>query len=131
MFTRKIIPLIIVAVFLFLIVAVVVLLAGKQPQAKYTVNFSSQTVIKEIKSLNRLETASFTIEKVIDAGTSGSSLKNFFYGDKILLIAHGKVIAGFDLSKISAQDIHIDGSRLTVKLPPPEIFLTALDNEQT
>ncbi len=65
----------------------------------FTVRMSSQTVIKEIRALNRLETASYTIEKVIDAGTTGNRFSELLYGDRILLIAHGQVIAGFDLSK--------------------------------
>jgi hypothetical protein len=38
----------------------------------FYVNTSGTVVIKEIQKLQRLETAAFTIEKIIDAGTSGS-----------------------------------------------------------
>ena len=63
-------------------------------------NTDRAAVIKEMRSLQRLETASFTIEKIIDGGTSGNVFQQFLFGDKILLIAHGQVIAGFDLSQI-------------------------------
>lgn len=96
------------------------------------INTSRAAVIKEIQSLNRLETASYTIEKIIDAGTTDSNaLSNFFFGDKILLIAHGKVIAGFDLSKIDEKDITINGQDLKIKLPPPQVLVATLDNSQT
>ncbi|MBP9719341.1 MAG: DUF4230 domain-containing protein, partial [Candidatus Levybacteria bacterium] len=102
-----------------------------KPKQQYTYNMSSQTVIKELRSLNRLETASFTIEKIIDAGTSGNAFQQFLYGDQILLIAHGQIIAGIDLSKMKDNDVQISGQTIVLKLPAPEILVTTLDNGQT
>lgn len=96
-----------------------------------TFNMSSKTVIKELRALNRLETASFTIEKVIDAGTSGNRFQELLYGDRILLIAHGEVIAGFDLANLKDNDIDIRGTQATLTLPPPQILVTSLDNNET
>lgn len=97
-----------------------------------TINTSRASVIKEMRSLSRLETASFTIEKVIDAGTTGGNIfQQFLFGDKILLIAHGQVIAGFDLSQISESDVKVSGTSVTLKLPPPQILVATLDNTQT
>ena len=107
------------------------LLWSRSKTSQYSFSMNSQTVIQEVKSLNRLETASFTIEKVIDAGTTGSKLQELLFGDRILLIAHGQVIAGYDLSKVSKEDIQVQGPNLTINLPAPEIFLTTLDNSQT
>lgn len=98
---------------------------------KYTFNLGSQTVVKQIQSLNRLETASFTIEKVIDAGTTGNRLQQFLVGDRLLLIAHGEVIAGFDMREIMDEDIRVSGETLRVTMPAPEILVSKLDNEQT
>ncbi len=99
--------------------------------SKYTVNLSSQTVIKQMESLNRIETASYTMEKIIDVQTSGTALQRFLYGDRILLIAHGQVIAGFNLAKVQENQIKVDGKKLQMTLPAPEILVTKLDNEQT
>jgi len=89
-------------------------------------------VIKEMRSLNRLETASFTIEKVIDAGSTDSNIiGKLLFGDKILLIAHGDVIAGVDLSQIKEGDVSIHDSTLSIKLSAPTIFITSLDNSKT
>lgn len=97
-----------------------------------TVNTSRASVIKQMRSLSRLETASFTIEKVIDAGTTGGNVfQQFLFGDKILLVAHGQVIAGFDLSQMSDRDIKVSGKTLRFTLPPPQIFVATLDNTQT
>lgn len=98
---------------------------------KYTFNMGSQTVIKQIQSLSRLETSSFTIEKVIDAGTTGNKLQQFLVGDRLLLIAHGEVIGGFDMSEIKDEDIKVDGKTIRVKMPAPSILVSKLDNEQT
>jgi hypothetical protein len=81
--------------------------------------------------LSRLETSSFRVEKIIDAGTNYPELQQFLFGDQLLLIAQGEVIAGFDLSKISDKDIKISGETLTVNLPAPEILVVSLDNNQT
>lgn len=97
----------------------------------YTYRFGSQTIIKQITSLNRLETASYTIEKVIDAGTSGNRLQQFLVGDRLLLIAHGQVIAGFDMSKVRIEDLDVTGQTLRITMPAPEILVSKLDNEQT
>ncbi|CAN5197320.1 hypothetical protein BH11PAT1_BH11PAT1_2770 [soil metagenome] len=116
---------------LVLLLSVCVLLLRSGSGNKYTVTASSQTVIKQLQSLNRLETASFTIEKVIDAGTNGNQFQQILFGDRILLIASGKVIAGFDLSKLSANDVQIRGKTLRLTLPSPEILVTSLDNKET
>lgn len=95
------------------------------------INTSRTAVIKEIRNLQRIETASFTIEKIIDGGSSGNTFEQLLFGDKILLIAHGQVIAGFDLSQISDKDIEIKANTIRLSLPKPQILVTTLDNTQT
>lgn len=97
----------------------------------YNFNVSGTAVVKELKALKRLETTTFTIEKVIDAGTSSNSLKEFFFGDRLLLIAQGEVIAGFNLENLSNKDIKVDKGTLTLNLPKPEILVSRLDSEKT
>lgn len=95
------------------------------------IGLNQTAVVLQMKELNRLETASFTIEKIIEAGTDGNTFQNVLFGDKILLIAHAEIIAGFDLSKMSADDVTIEDNSLSIRLPAPEILVTDLDNEQT
>lgn len=124
-----------VTIFVFALILISVFLFVRrffgEPTDKYKTNLSSQTVIKQIRSLNRLETSSYTIEKIIDVGTSGSQIRQFLVGDRILLIAHGNVIAGFDLSKVGDENINIEGSTLRLTLPAPEILVTKLDSDET
>lgn len=96
------------------------------------INTNRAAVIKQIQNLQRLETASFTIEKIIDAGTSGENVfQRLLFGDKILLIAHGQAIAGFDLSLISEKDVQVNGKNLKITLPKPQLLTVSLDNTQT
>lgn len=103
----------------------------KAPAAGHTFNLDRAAVIEQIRSLNRLETASFTIEKIIEAGTDYNRLSEFLFGDHILLVTHGEVTAGFDLSTLSEKDISVSSARLSVRLPAPHIISTRLDNDQT
>ncbi len=95
------------------------------------VNLSSTAVVKELQALNRYETTSFTIEKIIDAGKSGGVFTNLLFGDKLLLIAHGQVIAGFDFSKLKNNSVSIRGESVTIDLPSPEILVSRIDEEKT
>ncbi|GAC1355355.1 MAG: hypothetical protein NVSMB42_13690 [Herpetosiphon sp.] len=90
-------------------------------------------VIQSIRSLNKLEATTFIAEKVIEAGQQGNQIYNFLLGDKLLLIAHGDVIAGFDLSHLREQDIIVNdtGDTVSLTLPPPEVLTYRLDNAKT
>jgi hypothetical protein len=89
------------------------------------------SIIHEVRALARLETIQYAVEKVITAET-GQEFLGFLFGDRLLLVAHGTVIAGVDLDKIGADDIEVDAEgRATLLLPPTEIFVTVLDNEKS
>lgn len=96
------------------------------------INLNQAAVVKEVKGLNRLETAQFTIEKIIDAQENENNIfQKILYGNRILLIAHGEVIAGFDLSTIKESDIIVSGSNLTINIHKPQILVSKLDNDKT
>ncbi|HBG74239.1 MAG: hypothetical protein A2X25_03640 [Chloroflexi bacterium GWB2_49_20] len=88
------------------------------------------TIIHEVRSLARLETIQYTVEKVITAEI-GQGPFAFLFEDRLLLVAHGMVIAGIDLEKLTPQDMWLDGSVLTVRLPDAEVFIATLNNEKT
>jgi hypothetical protein len=89
------------------------------------------TIIRQVSSLSRLETASYTIEKVITA-ESGQGAFSFLFGDRLILVAHGQVIAGVDLSKMGEDDVIVaeDGTAV-VTLPPAEILVVKLNNQDS
>lgn len=89
------------------------------------------TIIREVRSLARLETIQYTVEKVITAETR-QGLFGFLFGDRLLLVAHGTVIAGVDLGQLGPHDVWLDDQgRVYLKLPPAEVFVATLDNETT
>lgn len=111
------------------IMAVLYFWLGANPS--YRFGSDRAAVIRQVQTLSRLETASFTIDKIIEAGTGYDKLRQFLFGDKLILVAHGKVVAGFDLSKMKPQDFKGSGSSISITLPAPEIFSTIIDNTQT
>jgi uncharacterized protein DUF4230 len=88
------------------------------------------TYITEVRALARLETIQYSIEKVITA-EMGQGTFGFLFGDKLLFVAHGTVIAGIDMSKINPEDLRMDSGVLYVKLPASEIFVATLDNDKS
>jgi hypothetical protein len=88
------------------------------------------SIIHEIRSLARLETIQYSVEKVITADSGQEELKALF-GDKLLFVAHGEVIAGIDLEKIGLEDVKLNGKVITIQLPPAEVLITRLDNEKS
>ncbi len=100
-----------------------------------TVDTSSTAVVQQMKSLNRLESADFTIEKVISAYQHSDFLDGL-YGGKVLFVAHADVVAGVDMSQMSEGDITVTLStsntlQATVHLPPAQIFNTTLDEKKS
>ena len=88
------------------------------------------TIFNEIRPLARLETIQYTVEKVITAEEGQEHIAELF-GDRLLLVAHGTVIAGVDLSKLTAENLELHDGILAVHLPEPEIFSASLDNDKT
>jgi hypothetical protein len=96
-----------------------------------TVYPSAVSVVLQVRSLARLETAQYTIEKVITAET-GQGILGPLFGDRLIFVAHGEVIAGLDLSRIGENDVTVtpDG-QVTLVMPAPEVFVSALDNDKS
>ena len=88
------------------------------------------SIIHEVRSLARLETIQYSVEKVITAENSQGRFA-FLFGDRLLFVAHGVVIAGVDLEKLGPEDITIKNGVVTMRLPAAEIFVASLDNEKS
>lgn len=89
------------------------------------------TIVREVRSLARLETIHYSVEKIIVAET-GQGPFGFLFGDRLLLVAHGNVIAGVDLDKIDLDSVWMDDlGRVFIVLPEPEVFVATLDNEKS
>jgi hypothetical protein len=88
------------------------------------------TIVHEVRSLARLETIQYSVEKVITAEI-GQGFFGFLLGERILFIAHGTVVAGVDLQKLQPEDLRTENGILYVQLPEAEIFVATLNNEDS
>lgn len=89
------------------------------------------TIIRQVRGLSRLETASYAVEKVITAESRQGPF-DFLFGDRLILVAHGEVIAGVDLGKMGEGDIIVaEEGTVVVTLPQAEILVVTLDNQKS
>lgn len=96
-----------------------------------SIDTSLPTVVNKIQRLQRLETVSFSLDKIVEGNRQSSVLPDFLAGDKLLLVVHGEAIAGIDLSQLKPSDVEIRGHAIQVKLPPAQVFVTSLDNAKS
>jgi len=89
-------------------------------------------VITHINALGRLETTKFTMRTIIDLANEPANLwQEIFGSDQLMLMAEGEVVAGFDLNKVTKDDIIVQGTQVEITLPAPEILFSRIDNERT
>ena len=83
-------------------------------------------VIDEIKKIGEFTSICYYEElALIDSmkrTTKFTELTHSDITDELVLIAHGKIRAGFDLSKLGEDDIMVTGDTLSIRLPHAEIF---------
>jgi hypothetical protein len=88
------------------------------------------SIIHDVRTLARLETIQYSIEKVVTAD-SGRQDFEILFGDRLIFVAHGTVIAGIDLADLGTDDLWLDSGTLYVHLPEPQIFIATLDNNKS
>ena len=87
-------------------------------------------IIREVQSLARLETIQYSVEKVITAEINQGVFGPLF-GDRLLFVAHGYVIAGVDLANLSSEDLWLEDDTLYARIPEAEVFVATLKNDQS
>jgi len=95
------------------------------------IHIDQPTVVRQIQQLQRLETISFTMDKIISGEHDSPYLPKFLVSDRLLLVVHGEVIGGVDLSKLQSADVVVQGQSISLRLPQAQILVTRLDNAQT
>jgi hypothetical protein len=89
------------------------------------------TVVLQIQKLQRLQTVSFTLEKILAGERNNPYLPPFLAGERLLLVVHGDATAGIDLAKLKVEDVTVNRRSAAVRLPEPELFAVRIDNEKT
>ena len=93
---------------------------------------NTANVVEKIKSISEFTTACYYEEAVLknsktEAGEQ-NKLMSFVHikadsvHSEVVILAKGKVRAGYNLGNISEEQIKISGDSITVALPTPEIF---------
>jgi hypothetical protein len=106
-------------------------LATKVSGRTRVMNVSQPTVVEKIQRLERLDTVTYTMDKVVEGSRTSDILPDFLVGDKLILTVHGQAIAGVDLSQVQSSDVTVNGKSVHVRLPPAQIFVSALDSSKT
>lgn len=72
------------------------------------------------------------MQTVVDIENERDTIWERIFGtDKLLLIATGEAIAGFDLDKVGPDDLIVKGQSVTLTLPPPEVFSYFMDENES
>ncbi|MBE9587012.1 MULTISPECIES: DUF4230 domain-containing protein [Moraxella] len=102
---------------------------------------SRDGVVTEIQKMARLNTVAFGVDTVITAQKEGNWYKLWQDEQKGLFVARGRVLAGVDLGKITADNVQVTfdpqtdpkvapHANITVTLPPSQVFEVFLDDIQ-
>jgi hypothetical protein len=104
----------------------------RTPTATPTPTPTPRVIITEVRALGRLESSIYMLQTVIDLEREPTNVWERVLGtDKLLLVASGEVVAGFDLARIEPKDIVVSGNRVSIVLPPAEILYSKVDNDRT
>jgi hypothetical protein len=89
-------------------------------------------VVERVQNLGRLETVKYTVEHVVEAEKEGQVFLFIEIGRyRVLLVAYGEVVAGVDLTQVRPEDVRVEGSNVTIVLPPAEILSSEVDPART
>jgi hypothetical protein len=91
--------------------------------------YTSATLLQQVKTLSELVTVQYVVEKVVvveDVKWIAVLGEN-----RVLMVAHGVVKAGLDLNRLGPGDLRVVGKKIVIKLPPPQITESFLDDKET
>lgn len=89
----------------------------------HTEAVTSQSVVLSLQKQGFLVTQGYiSNERVTIDRSTGSALKDFFFGQTIEAVGKVRVSSGVDLKKVTSTDVFIDSTTVTITLPPVEIY---------
>ncbi|MCQ9325997.1 DUF4230 domain-containing protein [Neisseria dentiae] len=99
----------------------------KQPQQEQQV-LTREGVLTQIQNLNRLESTAFHIDTIVKTEKKGNWYALWQDAQTGLFMAQGRVLAGLDLNKLTADNVNVVDGKVIISLPPVEILDVNLDN---
>ncbi len=95
--------------------------------------FNTATVVAGVQSLSQLVTVKYVLEKVVvledPARYFGVTIP--LGENRLILLAHGEVKAGVDLSQLTEGDVSISGRKIVLTLPPARVTDAFLVEQRT
>ncbi len=95
--------------------------------------YTPATLLRQVQTLAQLVTVQYVMEKVEILEDPPANLFRQFLPDntRVMLIAHGVVKAGVDLSRLQPGDIQIQDGKAVIHLPRAQITDAYLDDSRT
>src|SRR2546423_8644036 len=86
--------------------------------------YNTATLLQQVQTLSQLITVKYVLEKVEVLEDPSQNVIRALLPDNthVILLAHGVVKAGMDLTQLKAADLQIAGKQVTVHLPPAQIM---------
>lgn len=83
-------------------------------------------IVRQVRDVSELTTAMFEMDAVVPVSEKGKIAQS-----KLLYIAHGNVRVGVDLKEFQADNVQVEGDKITVTLPPLKILDSKLNLEHS
>lgn len=97
------------------------------PKPEIRQEISSQVILTALHDRGFLVTQTYMFDQpVVIKKTTGSALKDFFFGQTITARGTMEVNLGIDFAKVSQDDVIIAAEGVTVKIPKTSLFNTRL-----
>ncbi|UNU72874.1 DUF4230 domain-containing protein [Moraxella nasovis] len=123
-----------------LVIWLIFMMKSQQPKPAVSA-VTRDGVVTQIQSLSRLESVAYGVDTIITAQKQGTWQRLWQDEQKGIFVAHGRVLAGVDLSKITADMVQVSydtqsnpavapHAHVVITLPPSEVFEVFLDEIQ-
>jgi hypothetical protein len=95
--------------------------------------YNSAILLQEVKTLSQLVTVQYVLERtvVVEVPPEGLLHQMFAGENRLLMVVHGIVKAGLDLSQLQPDDLQVTKKKIVMKLPRAQITDAYLDEKQT
>ena len=89
-------------------------------------------IVSQVRDVSELTTAMFEMDAVVPVSDKRLIIADIPIAEsKLLYVAHGNVRVGVELSKFQADDVQIEGDKISVTLPALKVLDSKLDLEHS
>ena len=96
-----------------------------------TVDRNRPVLLQSLEDVSEYTAAAGNFEVIVDTEQDARYLPDFVKGERTVLSAVGDVEATVDFSGIGEGAVVVEGDRVTITVPDPELSPARLDNDQT